>query len=111
MKWVRRFMKSRGVANREQCLQVDRKDVEAFLTDLVVDGNVASSTQNQAFYGIQYFFNSVLDKEIGNVEALLSNKPKLRPTVMSKKGATGARKAGRSLCRDCSVAIRCGAAD
>ena len=84
VKWVRRFMKSRGVANREQCLQVDRKDVEAFLTDLVVDGNVASSTQNQAFYGIQYFFNSVLDKEIGNVEALLSNKPKLRPTVMSK---------------------------
>jgi len=83
VKWVRRFMKSRGVVNREQCLQVDRKDVEAFLTDLVVDGNVASSTQSQAFYGVQYFFNSVLDKEIGDVEALLSNKPKLRPTVMS----------------------------
>ena len=83
VKWVRRFMKSRGVANRQQCEQVDRKDVEAFLTDLVVDGNVAASTQEQAFYGIQFFFNSVLKKEIGNVDALRSNKPKLRPTVMS----------------------------
>ena len=83
VKWVRRFMKSRGVANREQCQLVDRKDVEAFLTDLVVDGNVAPSTQDQAFYGIQFFFNSVLKKEIGDVEALRSSKPKLRPTVMS----------------------------
>ena len=53
------------------------------MTDLVVDGNVASSTQNQAFYGIQFFFNSVLEKQIGDVDALRSNKPKLRPTVMS----------------------------
>ena len=83
VKWVRRFMKSRGVSTREQCEQVDRKDVEAFLTDLVVDGNVAASTQEQAFFGIQFFFNSVLKKEIGNVDALRSNKPKLRPTVMS----------------------------
>ena len=83
VKWVRRFMKSRGVSTRQQCEQVDRKDVEAFLTDLVVDGNVAASTQEQAFYGIQFFFNSVLEKEIGNVDALRSNKPKLRPTVMS----------------------------
>ena len=83
VKWATRFLKSRGVATREQCLTVDRKDVEAFLTDLVVDGNVADSTQNQAFYGIQFFFQSVLDREIGDVDALKSNKPKLRPTVMS----------------------------
>jgi len=81
--WTKRFLKSRGVSTREQCVAVDRKDVEAFLTDLVVDGNVASSTQNQAFYGIQFFFNSVLEKQIGDVDALRSNKPKLRPTVMS----------------------------
>ena len=83
VKWVRRFMKSRGVSTRQQCEQVDRKDVEAFLTDLVVDGNVAAATQEQAFYGIQFFYNSVLEKKIGNVDALRSNKPKLRPTVMS----------------------------
>lgn len=83
VKWVRRFLKSRDVSTREQCLTVDRKDVEAFLTDLVVDGNVADSTQMQAFYGIQYFFHSVLEKQIGDVDALRSNKPKLRPTVMS----------------------------
>ena len=83
VKWTKRFLKSRGVSTREQCLAVDRKDVEAFLTDLVVDGNVAASTQNQAFYGIQFFFHSVLEKQIGDVDALRSNKPKLRPTVMS----------------------------
>lgn len=84
VKWIKRFLKSRGVSTREQCLAVDRKDVEAFLTDLVVDGNVANSTQNQAFYGIQFFFHSVLEKQIGDVDALRSSKPKLRPTVMSK---------------------------
>ena len=83
VKWVRRFLKSRGVVSIEQCQTVSGKDVEAFLTDLVIDGNVAASTQDQAFFALLFFFDHVLQKEIGDVNALRSNKPKLRPTVMS----------------------------
>ena len=85
VKWVRRFLKSRGVVSLEDCQRVSRKDVEAFLTDLVVDGNVAPSTQDQAFYAIQFLFDHVLEKDIGKVDALRSKKAKLIPTVMSKE--------------------------
>lgn len=84
VKWIRRFLKSRGVSSVAECRGVDRSDVEAFLTDLVVDGNVAASTQDQSFFAILFFFQFVLERDLGNVEALRSRKPQLRPTVMSK---------------------------
>lgn len=84
VKWVKRFLKSRGVVSLEECQRVSRKDVEAFLTDLVVDGNVGPSTQDQAFFAIQFLFDHVLEKDIGKVDALRSKKAKLIPTVMSK---------------------------
>jgi integron integrase len=82
--WLRRFLLSCGATTMEDCQAVDARDVEAFLTDLVVDGNVAPSTQDQAFYALQFFFEVVLKRQIGDVNALRSSKPKLRPTVMSK---------------------------
>ena len=85
VKWVKRFLKSRGVVSMEDCQRVSRRDVEAFLTDLVVDGNVAPSTQDQAFFAIQFLFDHVLEKDIGKVDALRSRKAKLLPTVMSKE--------------------------
>jgi len=42
VKWVRRFLKSRGKVFLADCRAIAREDVEAFLTDLVVDGNVGS---------------------------------------------------------------------
>ena len=84
VKWVRRFLITKGAKTVLDCEPIDNCDVEAFLTDLVVDGNMASSSQEQAFYGIKFFFEEVLQREMGWVDALRSSKPKLRPTVMSK---------------------------
>ena len=83
VKWVKRFLVSRGVSTIENFASVKQADIEAFLTDLVVDGNVAASTQDQAFYALLFLFEHVLDRDIGSIEALRSAKPKLRPTVMS----------------------------
>ena len=83
VKWVKRFLISRGVSAIEHFASVKQSDVETFLTDLVVDGNVAASTQDQAFYALLFLFEHVLDRDIGNIEAMRSAKPKLRPTVMS----------------------------
>jgi len=83
IKWVKRFLTSRGVSTIEHFTSVKQSDVETFLTDLVVDGNVAASTQDQAFYALLFLFEHVLDRDIGNIEAMRSAKPELRPTVMS----------------------------
>ncbi len=83
-KWLRRFLHSLNIRSLDQCSGISKHHVVAFLTDLVVDGDVAPSTQDQAFYSLLFFFEHVLERELGDVNALRSTKPKLRPTVMSK---------------------------
>jgi Phage integrase, N-terminal SAM-like domain len=46
--WVRRFIRFHKMTSREQMLPAEPK-MEAFLSDLAVNGNLAVSTQNQAF--------------------------------------------------------------
>ncbi|MEM7560436.1 MAG: integron integrase, partial [Planctomycetota bacterium] len=83
VKWVKRFMKARAIHSLADFAGVTGKSVEAFLTDLAVDGNVAASTQDQAFFGLKMMFDCVLERPIGNIEALRADKPKLVPTVLS----------------------------
>ena len=89
IKWLRRFLRSLNITTLEQCSDIDKDHVVAFLTDLVVDGDVAPSTQDQAFYSLMFFFERVLERELKDVEALRSTKPKLRPSVMSKHEVQG----------------------
>ena len=46
--WVRRYVRFHGFKSRQELFPAEPK-VEAFLSDLAVRGNVAVSTQNQAF--------------------------------------------------------------
>ncbi|MEM7476460.1 MAG: phage integrase N-terminal SAM-like domain-containing protein [Planctomycetota bacterium] len=65
-------------------LSITGRDVEAHLTDLAVDGSVAPTTQNAAFYGLQKFFTIVLKRELGEIRAIRASKGKQIPTVMSE---------------------------
>ncbi len=47
--WAKRFMAARGLKNLADFTGIGAVDIEAYLTDLAVDGNVAGSTQEQAF--------------------------------------------------------------
>jgi hypothetical protein len=47
------------------------EDVKAFLTSLAVKENVASSTQNQAFNALLFFYRHVLKKEFGQVDGVV----------------------------------------
>ena len=85
VKWVRRFMSARSVRTFADFENVDESDVEAFLTDLAVDGNVAKSTQEQAFFALKYLLEQVLKRKLGEIDALRATKPVLVPTVMSKQ--------------------------
>ncbi len=83
--WVRRFMASRCLNNLADFERIGSTDVESFLTDLAVDGGVAASTQEQAFYGLLFLFEHVLKVDIRGINAMRSDKPKLVPTVLSKQ--------------------------
>lgn len=61
-------------------------DVKAFLTFLAVKRKVASSTQNQAFNALLFFFRHVLGKEFGTVDGVVRAKRKpYIPVVLSRK--------------------------
>ena len=82
--WVRRFMKVRDLHCLADFDSIESLDVESFLTDLAVDGNVAASTQEQAYFGLLCLFDHVLKKDIRGINAMRSDKPKLVPTALSR---------------------------
>jgi integron integrase len=59
-------------------------EIAAFLTHLAVEGNVASSTQNQALCALLFLYKEVLKLDIGFVDITWARKPKHLPTVMTK---------------------------
>lgn len=63
-----------------------KKDIEDFLTYLSSERNVASSTQNQAFHALIFFYKEVLGKTFEEVSSLRSRKDEKRmPEVLTKK--------------------------
>lgn len=80
---VKAFMQDRGLKNLADFASIGGPDVEAHLTDLAVDGNVAPSTQNQAFHALLFLFEHVFERDIGRIQAIRASKGKQIPTVMS----------------------------
>ncbi|WP_236623772.1 site-specific integrase, partial [Rhodopirellula baltica] len=80
---LKAFMADRGLNCLADFDRIHASDVEAHLTDLAVDGNVSPSTQNQAFHSLLKFFELVLKREMGKIEAIRANKDSMAPTVMS----------------------------
>lgn len=80
--WVKRFI----LYHRQRHpLTMNTAEIEAFLTHLAVNENVAPSTQNQAFSALLFLYRHVLKVELkGPVNALRAKKPERLPTVMSK---------------------------
>ncbi|OGO40290.1 MAG: integrase, partial [Chloroflexi bacterium RBG_16_57_9] len=65
--------------------EIGAAEVEAFLTHLAVEGNVAASTQNQAFSALLFLYREVLHQDLGPIDALRAKKPKRLPTVLTKE--------------------------
>lgn len=88
LKWLRRFMRERCLKSASDFADIGPADVESFLTDLAVDGDVAPSTQDQAFYSLLFLFEHVLKRDLGMINAIRSDKQKRIPTVMSEAEVT-----------------------
>lgn len=79
--WIRRFILFHGKRHPDQMGQAE---VEAFLTDLAVRGNVAASTQNQAFCAILFLYKRVLQLDVlKDLDAVRAKRPLRLPTVLS----------------------------
>jgi hypothetical protein len=57
--WIRRYIKFHNMKSRSELEPAEAK-IEAFLSDLAINGHVAVSTQNQAFNGLLFLYQQVL---------------------------------------------------
>lgn len=80
VQWVKRFILFH---HKQHPSELGAPQVEAFLTHLAVDGNVAASTQNQARSALLFLYKEVLGVQLpwlDNVEQ--AQKPRRLPTVL-----------------------------
>ena len=62
--WSRRFINFHG---QRHPVEMGEREVEEFLSWLAVEGNVAVSTQNQAFNALLFLYSGVLGKPLAEV--------------------------------------------
>jgi len=79
--WIRRYILFH---QKRHPAEMGKAEVEAFLTNLAVEGNVAPSTQNQALHALLFLYREVLEQPIaGNVEALRAREHRRLPIVLT----------------------------
>ncbi|WP_162276009.1 integron integrase [Roseimaritima ulvae] len=82
VRWVKRFSK---YVNSGELDQFDEKDIGTYLTSLAVEGNVSASTQNQAQSGLLFFYQCVLGKQLGFLNAVRARRSEQIPVWFSRK--------------------------
>jgi integron integrase len=79
--WIRRFIRFHGLRHPQE---LGAPEVEAFLSHLAVQGNVAASTQNQAKSALLFLYREVLAIELPWLEGVQSAKrPQRLPVVLT----------------------------
>jgi len=84
VRWIKRYILFHDKRHPEK---MDTPEIEAFLTHLAVDQNMAASTQNQALSALLFLYLQVLEKELqGPVDHIRAKRPEQRvPTVLTRK--------------------------
>jgi integron integrase len=81
--WTRRYILFH---NKRHPQEMGSAEIEAFLTYLAVQENVAASTQNQALHAILFLYKEVLKQELDlKVDAVRAKKTKYLPTFLTKE--------------------------
>ena len=84
--WAKRFI----LANdKRHPRELGGPEVEAFLSDLAVRGNVAAGTQNQALSAILFLYREVLKIDLPWMDGVVrAKRPQRVPTVLSRAEVT-----------------------
>jgi integron integrase len=79
--WIKRYI---NFHNKRHPLAMGKPEVEAFLTHLAVERQVASSTQSQAKAAILFLYQKVLEQELPWLTDIVTAKqPQRLPTVLT----------------------------
>ena len=80
--WIKRFILFHG---KRHPLEMGAAEINRFLTHLAVVGNVAASTQNQAFSALLFLYQKVLEVDPGRIEGVIrAKRPKRLPVVLTR---------------------------
>lgn len=83
--WIKRYILFHG---KRHPREMGAGEVSRFLSDLAVRGQVAASTQNQAFNALLFLYREVLHQEMGQVEGVArAQRPARLPVVLSREEA------------------------
>ena len=80
VEWIIRYIRCHGLRHPNT---MGGAEIEMFLTDLAVRGQVSASTQNQAFNALLFLYQQVLGIELPRLDAVRARRPKRLPTVLS----------------------------
>jgi integron integrase len=81
--WIRRYILFH---NKRHPNEMASAEIEAFLTHLAVDQQVAASTQNQALSALLFLYRDVLKSSLDlPIDAIRAKRPKRLPTVLTKE--------------------------
>lgn len=78
--WIRRYILFH---NKRHPDQMGQREIEAFLTHLAVERDLAASTQNQALSALLFLYREILHREVEPPDSLWARKPKRLPTVLT----------------------------
>jgi len=82
VRWIRGFI---YFHNKQHPKDMGKADIEAYLSYLAVEQNVAASTQNQAFSALLFLYKQVLDLPFADdIAPIRSKKPVRLPVVLSQ---------------------------
>jgi len=87
VQWVKRYLFFHGMRHPKE---MGKPDVEAFLTALAVERNVAASTQGQALAALLFLYKEVLHIELPWLdEVTRAKRPARLPTVLTREEVRG----------------------
>lgn len=78
--WYRRYVRH---FQKKHPREMGAREVEAFLTYLAAELNVAAATQNQALNALVFLYKEVLKMDLGPVDALRAKRKKQLPVVLT----------------------------
>lgn len=82
MDWIKRFILYHG---KRHPREMSGSEVEAFLSQLAVDRNVAASTQNQALAAVLFLYREVLEQDVPWMQNVVrAKKPQRLPSVLDR---------------------------
>jgi integron integrase len=81
---MERYIRHHGFKSRQELAATPEANIEAFLTHLAVDGDVAPSTQNQAMNALLYLYRNVLGLTLnGRIDAVRAQRQVRLPVVLT----------------------------